>query len=613
MNLEDMLRVAYELLPPPLSALPAKYHAPLSLLVHSLSVGMISHDLARLAELEEYKVVAFVLGLTHDIHQKLVDSGLATLKKAKDYIKGRLEELGLGDIYEHVEDALDDDACGKGKQVRGLPPELSKICHVGDMAQGTLEGHELLEWLRKAVKQVNADLTVRFYGVMIPQPFARSYIMQKIYDNQISKAADHLALASPWGLYVITYEDELPEIIDASWDDLRIDDFALECHEIAEMEKNEGAKHGYEFKLCGGERIQINNNELKKRMWSRFASLFFSKSKLMNCLEPRYPTFQRDVAGLFFNIRFTDVEFRDVVGETHVCPFCGLKHPIDYSFNVNMYRKIACISVTAEKWTRKLPGHIKVRDWDGQWSNKFGLDPLCVLDAVAIRELKVAGLNGVLSVSIAKPLPIKLLQWMAAVVRYRDERRKNVNKIFDSEETIASGKVLSEMANVISNSASIIGSLSNVGGVVIDYVSATASVVGPEVRVPTTDNLFGPEGELSNIGFLISLGIYPVKYLEVMDTSIPNRLFVTTHGFALVDFPATSDEYRRFIPWVAKLLEIAGEMEKKEGLDVLQTPPQYAALRLLSLGSMRGNSARVNAERVSKVYNYVSQLLSFIK
>ena len=609
MDLEDMLRAAYGLLPPPLSALPAKYHAPVSLLVHSLSAGVISHDLARLAELEEYEDVAFVLGLTHDIHQKLVEGGLATLKEAKMYIKGRLDELGLGEYYRYIDDAIEVDACGKGNQVRGLPPELSKICHVGDMAQGTLEGYDLLEWLQKAVKEVKADLTVRFYGVMIPQPFARSYIMQKIYDNQISKA-DHLALASPWGLYVITYEDELPEIIDASWDDLRIDDFALECHEIAEMEKNEGAKHGYEFKLCGGERIQINNNELKKRMWSRFASLFFSKSKLMNCLEPRYPTFQRDVAGLFFNIRFTDVEFRDFAGETHLCPFCGLKHSIDYSFNVNMYRKIACIGVTAEKWTRKLPGHIKVRDWEGQWSHGFGLDPLCVLDAVAIRELKVAGLNGVLSISIAKPLPMELMQWMAAVVRYRDEHRKNVNKIFDSEDVITSSGVSSKMASEISASASIIGELSKVGGVVIDYVSATVSV--PGMREPTTDSLFGAQGELSNIGFLISLGIYPVKFLEVVDTSIPNRLFVTTHGFELVDFPVTSEGYRRFIPWVAKLLEIAGGMEKKDGLEALHTPPQYAPLRLLSLGSVIGGNVKADRDKINKVYSYISELMSFV-
>ena len=602
MDLKGMLRAAYGLLPPPLSALPAKYHAPVSLLVHSLSAGVISHDLARLAELEEYEDVAFVLGLTHDIHQKLVEGGLATLKEAKMYIKGRLEELGLGEYYRYVDDAIEVDACGKGNQVRGLPPELSKICHVGDMAQGTLEGYDLLEWLQKAVKEVNADLTVRFYGVMIPQPFARSYIMQKIYDNQISKA-DHLALASPWGLYVITYEDELPEIIDASWDDLRIDDFVLECREIKDIESSEGARKSYKGKL------DVSKDEASKKMWSKFASMFLSVKQLSGCLELRRPSLPASVAGLFLNIRFTDVEFRDVTENAHTCPLCGLRHSADYSFNVNMYPKIAGINVTTEKWNRKLPGHIKVRGWEGQWRHGFGLDPLCTLDAVAIRELKVVGLNGVLSVSIAKPLPIELLQWMAAMVRNRGEYRESVDKIFDSEAAIASGEVPSKVATEISVSASIMGELSKVGGVVIDYVSATASV--PGVGEPTTDNLFGPRGELPNIGFLTSLGLYPVKYLEVVDTSIPNRLFVTTHGFALVDFPVTSDEYRRFIPWVAKLLEVAGEMEKKDGLDVLQTPPQYAPLRLLSLGSARGGNVRIGAEKISKVYNYVSKLLSF--
>ncbi|MEM1606104.1 MAG: hypothetical protein QXW41_07680 [Fervidicoccaceae archaeon] len=578
MKLEEMVRISLKLLPPPLSALPAKYHAPISLLVHSLSSGMLAHDLAELAGLEDYKDIAFLLGLSHDIHQKLVAEGLATLKKAKSYTKEKLDSLGLGEYYRYVDDALEVDACGKGNPVRGLPRELSIICHVGDMAQGRLDAYSLLYWLQEKVKAVNKDLAVRFYSVMIPQPFARSYIMQRIYDKYISELtpSGHLALASPWGLYVIAYENELPPIIDISWDDLRISNFPLECNEIVDMESDIRAKEKYK------EKIEASKDELENKMWSKFARMFYSKNTLSDCLEPLQPSFPPNVNGFFVHLRFTDMEFSEVEGEAWTCPLCGLKQARLGAFGVNMYPKIAGVDVTTEKWNRKLPGHFKVRGWEGQWKHGFGLDPLCVLDAIAIRELKITGLNGVLSVSVAKPLPVHLLSWIALIVRERSTYRQN--------------------PDALPNSASRIDELSKTGGVVVDYVSATASV--PGLGEPMVDNLFSPRSELSNIGFLISLGLYPVKYLEVLDTSLPDRLFVTTHSYTLVDFSVTSSEYRDVIPWVAKLLEIAGEMERKDGLEVLQAPPQYAPLRLLSIG----NDERA-AKRISEIYTRVSHLV----
>lgn len=583
MNLETMLKTAYELIPPPLSAMPAKYHAPISLLLHSLSTGMLAHDIAELADMEEYKDLAFVLGVTHDLHQKFVESGLSTLKKTKSYIKEKLDRLGLSDYYGYVDDALEVDACGKGNPIRNLPRELSTICHIGDMAQGRLDAYSLLYWLQEKIKEVSKDLAVGFYGVMIPQPFARSYIMQRIYDKHISKSAKsgHVALASPWGLYVIARSDELQPVVEVSWDDLRISDFPLKCNEILEMELNKKANEEYKSKLGD----EISEKELDNKMWSKFAGMFYSRDMLSNCLTPLNPSLPPNIEGLFINIRFVDVKFEDVTEESRICPLCGLEHTVEYSFGVNLYPKIAGVKVTTEKWSRKLPGHIKVRGWEGQWSHGFGLDPLCALDSIAVRELNLHGhvmhdLSGALSVSISKPLPIQLLSWIALVVRIRDEYRKNP----DSIPGIAPDK------------------LSIVGGVVIDYSTATVSVPAGAPNIDTILN------EIPNLGFLISLGLYPVKYLETIDTSIPDRLLVTTHGFTLVEFPVTSDKYRSVIPWVAKLLELAGELDKKDSLDILQTPPQYAPLRLLSVGSLNERMAK----KATETYVRVSNLLSLV-
>ena len=570
MKLEEMLRLSYELLPPPLAALPAKYHAPVSLLIHSLSTGIIAHDIARLADLGDYEDVAFILGLTHDIHQKLVEDGLSTLRTSKEYIRNKLDKLGFNEYYRYVDDALDVDACGKSTPIRDLPKELSTVCHIGDVAQGRLDALALLNWLCEKVREVKKELTVRFYSVMIPQPFARSYIMYKIYEKYISKLAGsgHVALASRWGLYVIAYEDELPEVLEVSWDELRIDDFPAEYEDIKAAEVDTRAKE--KLKKV----IDASNNEIKEKAWLKFARMFFSPSKLGGD-KPLYPELPSSIMGMFVGIKFTDMKFKDNSDELHTCPLCGIIHSKEQSFGVNIYPKVAKVDVTTEKWNRRLPGHIKVRGWEGQWRHGYGLDPLCVLDAVAVREFKLTGLNGVVLVSISKPVPIWLISWVAIVSQHRKDYRRNPEDI--------------------PTSALRVDELSKVGGVVVDYVTATVSV--PGVGEPVTDNMF-EHGELSNIGFLIAHGFYPIKYFEAPDFSLPDRLFVTAHTYPLIDFPVTAEGYRNLIPWVAKLLQLAGEMEKSKGIEVLHTKPDHAPLRLLSL----------NKEAYTNVLSLLSQI-----
>ncbi|MGC9187497.1 MAG: hypothetical protein ACP5GN_07430 [Fervidicoccaceae archaeon] len=549
------MKKAYTILRQPLSSLPAKYHAPISLLIHSLSTGMISHDLAKLAEFDELEDQAFMLGLSHDIHQKLVEDGLSTLAKAKMYMKNKLDELGMNDYYRIIEDSFDVDACGKGNPIRGLPKEISLICHIGDMTQGRLEGIALLYWLREKIKSINTSLTVRFYSVMIPQSFARTYIMLKIYSKYISNK-DHLALTSPWGLYVITYEDELPEVLDVSWDDLRINDFPIDYHLIKKMEANNKKEENIS--------ISVSNDELKNKIWTKFAKMFFDPQKL-NGDNPIYPVLPSSLAGMFFNIKFTDVVFRDLKGEEglHICPLCGISHLKEHSFGVSVYPKVAFYQgkeMTTEKWNRRLPGHIIVRTWAGQWKHGYGLDPLCILDAIAIRELKITSLEGVIASTISKPIPINLFQWVGLMLRNRESLEKeSPDKIFG---------LISRMDELV-----------NVGGVVIDFVTATAATRGKE---PNTDSMLKGK-ELRNIGFLIEHGIYPIKYLQSLEMLTTDRLFVSNHVFSLVDFPVTSEKYRNLVPWVAALLRLSGTREKKEGLEILYTDPIYAPLRLLSI------------------------------
>ena len=581
----DRIKIAYTLLPPPLSAIPAKYHAPISLLLHSLSTGLIAEEIARLAEVEDLREKAFLLGVTHDIHQKLVEDGLASLKTAKNYIREKLDEFGYLDYQRYIDDALENDMCGKRNPVRGLPKELASICHIGDMAQGRLEGLALLYWLREQIKKLHPDLTARFYSVMIPQVFARSYIMRRIYQKHIADT-EHLALASPWGLYVITYKDELPEVLEVSWDELRIDKELIPYGEIKEVEDSK--------KSATINKISISGDEAKNRLWSRFARMFYPVH-LLSGDAPIYPILPAEISGLFVNVEFTDVEFKDVSREDiHTCALCGLPHLAEQSIVTNMFPKIAGASLTTEKWNRFMPAHIKVKAWDsrGQWKNKIGLCLLCTLEALSLRNSGFEGkLEGVLTVSISKPIPVGFLDYLGRVVVESD----NINK----PEGLGRGEP---------------------GRLVLDYSSATISV--QNVPKPETESLFRHrdnwgryvDGVFVRIGKLVSWGIYPVKFLPSIDTSIVDRPVITPYNFPILDFPVTSKEYEYLLPWIGPLLATVGKIDRSEALQYLEFRPEHAPLVLLTLNKSKYKKQRDGSSSLDVFsYDYVSEVLSHVE
>ena len=549
MEPEDRIRVAYTTLPPPLASIPAKYHAPISLLLHSLSTGWIAAELARLAELEEEAELSFLLGFMHDIHQKLVADGLATLKTAKQYVRAKLEELGLDEYSKYVEQALEIDACGKERPIRGKPKELATICHIGDMAQGRFEAISLLYWLREKLKTIHPDLVARFYSVMLPQPFARSYAMIRIYQEYIEQK-EHLALASPWGLFVITYEDELPEVIEASWDDLRIDPIIDYQEILAAERKGKSVKIG---------NISISGDEAKQRLWSRFARMFYTTNSIVDDT-PLYPVLPEEVKGLFINIEFTDIEFKSIpLGDTFTCGLCGLRHHEETTLVVNMYTKISGINVKTEKWNRFMPAHIKVKAWDskGQWKNRIGMCPLCTLDAIGIRKTGFTRnrIDGFIILTIAKPVPVEVAKMAGRALRQRHS--------LGGYDTLWKASLQ---------------------GIVLDYNTASIATAD-DVPEPTTENMFskrGRPGELYALGELVLHGFYPLKYLPAFDSTIPDRLLVTVHTFPALDFPVTSKHYASLVPWVASLLRSAGALERNKGLPSLSVRPEFSPLYLLS-------------------------------
>jgi len=551
-SITRMVEEAYRLLPPPLSALPAKYTSPISLLIHSLSSGIISKELAWITYSDEE--LAFYLALTHDIHQKLLSNGLVSMKTAKEYLRNKLDEVGKSDYFRHIDDAVEIDACGKNRKIRGVDEKLSLICHISDVIQGNIEGIELLYWLKSKVKELDKDLTVRFYSILIPQIVGRSYIIRKIYEKYI-KNKEHLALASRYGLIVIGREDDIPEVIEASWNDLRFEKGTepVEYWKILEAERNINKNNE---KNKEKHKISFSKEELKSKGWSRFARLFYNvedlykDEKMTEKDEPMFPVFPENIKELFVNIEFTDIKFENIVNP-HKCVLCGLPHHKDESFNANMFTKIAGVDITIEKWNRFMKSKTTVKG-ERQWSSYAGICPLCAIEAISMREAKFAGsLNGVLSVSISKPVPISLLDYIGRILAESDKLDKPVVGEGTSER------------------------------VVFDYNSATVGT--QEVDEPNITNLFKKEresGMFTRIGKLISWGIYPVKFLHTFDVSIVDRPVVIPYNFRIIDFPVTDREYEDTLPWIGSLLIELGNVERSEGLKYLDFKPEHSSLAL---------------------------------
>jgi len=516
----DRLEIASRLLPGPLGSLPAKYHAPVSLFVHSTSTGWLASELAYMLGLDHG--LAFLLGLAHDLHQKLVGAGLSTLRVAKEYIRERLEGAGLGGYARYIEDALELDACGKGNPVPGVDRGLSLVCHVADMLQGRLGWPELLYWLEKKLKELDRGLSVGYYSVSAPQPFARSYVMSRLYERHLEGRA--VAVASPWGLIAVGWG--LPGELDLDWGDLRLP--------------------GWDSGAIGRSR-----DEERHGLWERFDCMFGPKG----CGRVQLP---RGVEGLFVNIRLSGVEFRDAGGGAYVCGLCGLKHSRDMTLVPTMWKKASGADAIAEKWNKFSPAHSTVKVWMGSrglWGNRVGMCPLCALDAVGARAAGIRRAAGFATVSFPKPVPVELLRRLARAAKAAVEGRG-----IELSDSIAGERV---------------------EGIVIDYSSATISAPLDVEQLGLAE--LAEKGYIAGLGRLVGLGLYPVKVSAAVDTSVPDRPAVLPFSAPLLDFPVTDQRYRQYIPFVAALLEALGGAGPSAVSEALSVPPWLAPLYLLSL------------------------------
>ena len=561
---KSVISLVNALLPPPLSAIPAKFHTPLSLYVHSLSTGIISATLSSMIFEgdEELEVLSGVLGVTHDIHQKLVKDGLSSPKTAKKYIRDALETVDLSDYYKYVERGIDSDACGKNNPILGVTKEVSTICHMGDMVQGRYTGLQLLYWLKSMIDSITNEIDVGLYSVMIPQPFARTKIMSEVYRKLTEKIMDKkLVLTSPWGLYVFTYSDVLPESVMVYWDELTFceditDDSVLKCDDENDKDKKDSKNDKEKSKVCG---------------------LYVCKSK-RGKYEKVKPVLDKSILGSFINVKLGGVDYKNITSDYHYCGLTGTRHLKDQSLPLMYYKYMSNLNVKIEKWNRFLASNTVVRH-KGNYSSGVGIGPLCGLDATSTRGILNSDttVSGFVSLSISKPIPSTLLDSIHGfmndmIVNYKSKSRGDF--VYSETRRKISGRI----------------------NTIVD--KATATIFLPLGQSITTKSLLG--GLLYKTYHLLKYGFYPIKILPVLNNDIPDRILVTPQHFKIIDISPTSKRESKYIPWVISILKILPQLDKDDALDYLSLHPKFSPLLLLSVSGGR------------REYDHVFSLLSKI-
>ena len=218
---------AYKLLPPPLSALPAKYWTSISLLLHSYTVARAFQEFVRMysdvmdveAPLEDE---AFLIGFLHDLGQKLKLRGRPSEEKLLKWVRGELESLGYtrGEseelsryLFTNPAETLTDPLYDR---------TVWRLLWLADRLQGIDNPLTIAQLLAEAKKDLGEQLTVTLLNVMIPQPFMRTLISwivhRKIEEIVEEKGILAVPVTTPYGLAVITDNPNIE--IEVEWGEI---------------------------------------------------------------------------------------------------------------------------------------------------------------------------------------------------------------------------------------------------------------------------------------------------------------------------------------------------------------------------------------------------------
>ena len=587
------LEIAYKILPPPLSALPAKYWTSISLWLHSYTVARTFQDFVKMyseirdvdAPLEDE---AFLVGFLHDLGQKLRLRGKPSEEKLLEWVRHSIMLLGFSRgeaeefsryLYTNPAETLSDPL---------YDTSVWRLLWLADRLQGIDNPLALMELLADARRDLNVQLNTAILNATIPQQFMRALISRLIY-NKIAKYAEEtgtlvLSVTTPYGLAVIT--DSPTIVVELDWDDIRR---GFKGHGILPEKLEEDLKWNMECcastscrEKCSkrGKPRECRDHGFTKRDCDKgfYPGMRGNSYKIAliyygfkNRVEGKV-ILPKDVEGMFQGIRIRNIEFRD---GTRICPVCGVRTPVGV---VGDFLQFFNSRITTEQWARRLyPGSVNRLM---QEVRNYAVDPLCLGEVVLRGEARYPVL---LSLAFRAVIPLPVLEEtgkLAYSLLYR--LGIGVPRYSIIEKLIYNDEYFNNMLEEITED-SVKSSTPN-----FYYDAFTSTVIIPYRRYLQKHQDEWLRDTIT-AGALAAWGLYPLTISETIPSAPSETLLSYYKGRRpLYDYQPRNRRLGGYTPYVATTLMSLSELNLRSTrsenlpalLEVLDYPPEHSPLLL---------------------------------
>ena len=595
MEPRETLETAYQLLPPPLSALPAKYWTSISLWLHSYTVARTFQEFIKAySEARDVEVPlddeAFLIGFLHDLGQKLQLRGRPSEEKLLEWVRGRLEALGFtrGEaeelsryLYTNPAETLSDPLYDRA---------VWRLLWLADRLQGVDNPLAIEQLLAEAKEDLGEQLNVVLINVAIAQPFMRTLI-SRIVHRKLEKMAEDGALimpvTTPYGLAAIT--DASGVEVEIEWDEVRrgfkgdgilpekveedlewnmkcCDDMNCRAKCSKRRKPQECKDHGFTKRDC--EKALYPGTRGNSY---RIALIYYGLRRKVH----GKIVLSKDVEEMFQGIRVRDVEF---ASGSHRCPICGLRTPVGV---VGDFLQFFNNRVTTEQWARSLyPASVNRLM---QEVRSYAVDPLCLGEAI-LRGGDVSPILVSLTLRAVVPLPVleevgRLTYALLFKLGLGVPRHSVVKDLVYGGDGF--GDVLREVAEKASGA--------DVPNFFYDAFTST-------VIIPYRQHMWRHQDEwlrdIITAGVLAAWGLYPLTVSETVPSAPSEALLSYYKGRRLLyDYQPKDRRVGGYTPYVAMAMASLSELSLRASgeslpalLEILDYPPDYAPL-LLQYGS----------------------------
>jgi len=588
-------KLAYTLLPPPLAAIPAKRWTSISLLLHSYTVARTFEELVKAYSTKRENLPsteeAFIIGLLHDVGQKLQVRGKPSDEKITKWVIERLEVAGLSrdEVNYYIKYLTTNPA--ETASDPSYSREAWALLKLADLLQGVGNPLEIAELVSEINRGFGLGLAVKSASIMIPQAFLRTLFSRVLYD-ELNKLANDTSdiivpISTPLGAVILSDNPNMK--IEVNWDSIAVKNLVPDPEKFelfAECCENKECLDKYTSKKKSGEK------ELDKRYKGitrrdctatiypgqkvsayKITLAYYSDRKLG--LKIYLPSSVKD---MFQGVELKGVEYRD--GD-YVCPLCGLKTPVGTAVD---FLKTFSGKLTPEQWCRRYyPGNVNVIASPGTSLREYAIDPLCLGDTLVRIGLK----DILVALKFKASMPTLVLRDVGSLTYnliYILGSSYGIPKWFESSNS--RGSVLSLLNYESEGFEDIldeVGKPTSSSVFLYDMFSTT-------LYVPYRDELSSHQEEwvrdIMTAGVLASWGLYPITISDVIAFDPSEKLLTYYKGQrALYDFAPSEWRLRSHVPYVAvamaglSYLDYMKNVENTPAyLEVLDYPPDYARI-----------------------------------